>query len=63
LQIPSGLFGVLTLLSVGLVVAFLYFARDLIVPIARAILLSFLLAPAAPWLRRWQYIGRVTAVT
>jgi predicted PurR-regulated permease PerM len=45
-----------------LVVAFLYFARDVIVPIALAILLSFLLAPAVRWLRRW-HIGRVTAVT
>jgi predicted PurR-regulated permease PerM len=45
-----------------LVVAFLYFARDIIVPIALAIMLSFLLAPAVRWLRRW-YLGRVTAVT
>jgi predicted PurR-regulated permease PerM len=61
-QIPSGFFGVLVLLTVGLVVAFLYFARDVIVPIALAILLSFLLAPAIRWLRRW-HLGRVTAVT
>jgi predicted PurR-regulated permease PerM len=61
-QIPSGFFGVLILLTVGLVVAFLYFARDLVVPIALAVLLSFLLAPAVRWLRRW-HIGRVTAVT
>ena len=61
-QIPSGFYGVLTLLSVGSVVAFLYFARDLIVRIALAILLGFLLSPAVRWLRRW-YIGRVTAVT
>jgi predicted PurR-regulated permease PerM len=45
-----------------LVVEFLYFARDVIVPIALAVLLSFLLAPAVRWLRRWN-IGRVTAVT
>ncbi len=61
-QIPSGFSGVLILLTVGLVVAFLYFARDVIVPIALAVLLSFLLAPAVRWLRRW-HIGRVTAVT
>src|SRR6516225_978184 len=53
--------GVLTLLAVGLVVAFLYFARDVVVPIALAILLSFLLAPLVRWLRRW-HLGRVTAV-
>jgi predicted PurR-regulated permease PerM len=61
-QIPSGLFGVLTVLTAGLVVAFLYFARDVIVPIALAVLLSFLLAPAVRWLRRLQ-MGRVAAVT
>jgi predicted PurR-regulated permease PerM len=61
-QIPSGLFGVLTVLTAGLVVAFLYFARDVVVPIALAVLLSFLLAPAVRWLRRLQ-LGRVTAVT
>ena len=61
-QIPSGLFGVLAFLTTGLVVAFLYFARDVIVPITLAILLSFLLAPAVRWLRRW-HVGRVTAVT
>ena len=61
-QIPSSLFGGLAFLTTGLVVAFLYFARDVIVPITLAILLSFLLAPAVRWLRRW-HIGRVTAVT
>jgi predicted PurR-regulated permease PerM len=61
-QIPSGLLGVLTVLTTGLVVAFLYFARDVIVPVALAVLLSFLLAPAVRWLRRLQ-IGRVAAVT
>jgi len=39
----------------------LYFAHDVIVPIALAVLLSFLLAPAVRWLRRW-HIGRVVAV-
>jgi predicted PurR-regulated permease PerM len=61
-QIPSGLFGILTVLAAGLVVAFLYFARDVIVPIALAILLSFLLAPAVRWLRRL-HLSRVPAVT
>jgi predicted PurR-regulated permease PerM len=61
-QPSSGIFGVLTLLTVGLVVAFLYFARDVIVPIALAILLSFLLAPAVRFLRRW-HLGRVAAVS
>ena len=60
-QLRSGPMGVQTLLTVGLVVAFLYFARDVVVPIALAVLLSFLLAPAVRWLRRW-HLGRVTAV-
>src|SRR5215831_7782064 len=58
-QIPSGF---LTVLTIGLVVAFLYFARDVVIPITLAILLSFLLAPAVRWLRRW-HLGRVPAVT
>ena len=52
----------LSVLTSGLVVAFLYFARDVIVPMALAVLLSFLLAPAVRWLRRW-HIARVPAVS
>jgi predicted PurR-regulated permease PerM len=51
----------LVFLSVAVVVGFLYFARDVVVPITLAILLSFLLSPAVRALRRCQ-IGRVTAV-
>jgi predicted PurR-regulated permease PerM len=51
----------LTILAAGVVVAFLYFGRDVIVPITLAILLSFLLAPAVRWLRRLR-MGRVAAV-
>jgi predicted PurR-regulated permease PerM len=58
--IPVGLFGVLSALTIGLVVASLYFVRDIIVPIALAVLLSFLLAPAVRGLRRLQR-GRVPA--
>jgi predicted PurR-regulated permease PerM len=36
----------LKLLTSGMIVAALYFGRDIIVPIALAILLSFLLSPA-----------------
>jgi len=60
-SVPSGLFGVLTVLTAGLVVAFLYFARDVIVPITLAVLLSFLLTPAVRGLRRLR-MGRVAAV-
>ena len=51
----------LTLLTSGVVVAALYFARDILVPFALAVLLSFLLAPAVRWLRRIG-AGRVIAV-
>jgi predicted PurR-regulated permease PerM len=51
-----------SLLTAALVVAFLYFARDVIVPITLAVLLSFLLAPAVRGLRRLG-VGRVSAVT
>ena len=61
-QISSGLFGVLAVLTAGLIVAFLYFARDVIVPITLAVLLTFLLAPAVRVLRRWR-MGRVAAVS
>ena len=48
------------LCGVVLIVAVLYWAQAVIVPIALAVLLTFLLAPAALWLQRW--IGRVPAV-
>src|ERR1700757_887925 len=59
---PSRFSGVLTFLTSGLIVAILYVARDIIVPITLAILLSFLLSPAVRALRRLR-IGRVIAVT
>jgi predicted PurR-regulated permease PerM len=58
---PPGLAGVLTFITLGLVVAALYLAREILVPLALAVLLSFLLAPAVHWLRHLR-AGRVTAV-
>ena len=43
-----------------LVIAILYWAQAVLVPIALAILLSFVLAPPVTWLERW--VGRVPAV-
>jgi predicted PurR-regulated permease PerM len=60
-QVPPGLFGMLTLLMSGLVVAILYFARDIFIPITLVVLLSFLLAPTVRWLRRLG-VGRAVAV-
>jgi predicted PurR-regulated permease PerM len=52
----------LIVFSSGLTVVVLYFARDIIVPITLALLLSFLMSPIVRALRRLR-IGRVTAVT
>src|SRR5438876_3818254 len=52
----------LPILTAGVVVAFLYFARDIVVPITLAVLLSFLLAPAVRGLCRLG-MGRVAAVS
>jgi predicted PurR-regulated permease PerM len=53
--------GALTVLVAGVVVAALYFAREILVPVALALLLSFLLAPVVRWLRRLR-MGRAGAV-
>ncbi len=60
-DLPRGMFGMLAVLVAATVIAILYFAREVFVPITLAILLSFLLAPAVRWLRRLR-VGRVTAV-
>ena len=52
----------ITIVLVGVVVvATLYFAREVLVPIALALLLSFVLAPLVQLLRRW-YLPRSVAV-
>lgn len=43
------------------IVAALYFAQTVFIPLAFAVLLTFLLAPAVTWLERWR-IGAVFAV-
>ena len=42
------------------IVASLYFGRELLVPLALAVLLTFILAPLVTWLQRW--LGRIGAV-
>src|SRR5260221_6821675 len=49
------------LFVVALVIAALYVAREFLVPLALAVLISFLLAPLAGRLERWK-IGRVPSV-
>ncbi len=56
-----GLSAMVVFLSCAAVVAILYVARELLVPITLAVLLSFLLAPVVRWLN-CRGVGRVTAV-
>jgi predicted PurR-regulated permease PerM len=61
-QIPAVPGSALTMLLVGVVaIAALYFGREVLVPIALALLLSFVLAPLVNLLRHW-YVPRVIAV-
>src|ERR1700760_2450337 len=52
---------VTAILVVGGIVAALYFARDVLVPIALALLLSFVLAPLVRRLQSWRF-PRIIAV-
>jgi predicted PurR-regulated permease PerM len=61
-ELPRGVFGMMVVLVTATVIAALYFAREVFVPITLAILLSFLLAPAVRLLRRLR-VGRVAAVS
>jgi predicted PurR-regulated permease PerM len=53
--------GLATLASGAIIIAALYFGRNVLVPLAMALLLSFVLAPGVRRLRRW-HVGRVTSV-
>jgi predicted PurR-regulated permease PerM/GAF domain-containing protein len=57
---PAGS-SILTAGGIVLAIAGLYFGRDLFVPFALAILLSFALTPLVNWLRRWR-LPRIAAV-
>lgn len=65
LDARSGLSGVRgespTAITVGIVIAALYFGRDILVPLAMAVLLSFMLAPVVAWLERLR-VPRIPAV-
>lgn len=58
---PNTNSGSATLISVVIVVAVLYFARVVFIPLALAVLFAFLLAPLVTRLRRWG-VWRVPAV-
>ncbi|HTL56148.1 MAG TPA: AI-2E family transporter [Candidatus Limnocylindrales bacterium] len=55
---PNGNSGSITLLTVLIVVAVLYFGRMVFVPLALSVLLAFLLAPVVSRLQRWG-LGRI----
>ena len=42
------------LASVCVVIAALYFAQDVLIPLALATLLTFLLTPLVQWFERWR---------
>ncbi len=56
----SALAGIWTVSLATFIVATLYFARDLLIPLTLAALLTFLLAPLVKRLERW--LGRIAAV-
>ena len=56
----DALVGIWTLALTAFVVAALYFARELFIPLALSALLTFLLAPLVTRFERW--IGRIAAV-
>ncbi len=56
----DALVGIWTVMLTGFIVATLYFARELLIPLALSALLTFLLSPLVTRLERW--IGRIAAV-
>ena len=60
IAVAEALVGMWKVTLTAFVVAALYFARDLLIPLALAALLTFLLAPLVTRLERW--IGRIAAV-
>lgn len=52
---------ILTLAAIAVIIAALYLAKDVLVPLTLAVLLSFLLSPICDWLER-RGLGRVPAV-
>ena len=56
----KALVGIWAVLLTSFIVAALYFGRDILIPVALAALLTFLLAPLVTYLQRW--LGRIGAV-
>ena len=58
---PERIARLLTMASILIVVCVLFVAREVLVPLALAMLFSFLLAPVVTRLERWRF-GRIPAV-
>lgn len=56
----TALVGIWTILLTAFVVSVLYFGRELLIPLALAVMITFLLAPVVARIERW--IGRIAAV-
>ena len=56
----GALVGIWAILLVSFVIAVLSIGKEILIPIALAALITFLLAPVVSWLERW--IGRIAAV-
>ncbi|MFN2476661.1 MAG: AI-2E family transporter, partial [Chthoniobacterales bacterium] len=56
----DALVGLWTVALTAFVIAALYFARELLIPLALSALLTFLLSPLVTRLERW--LGRIVAV-
>ena len=60
-ELSAAISAAITTVIVLIAIAVLYFGREIFIPFALAILLSFMLAPAVGWLRR-AHIPRIPAV-
>src|SRR5215204_5593198 len=56
----SALAGIFTVLLTAFVITLLYVGREILIPLALAVMLTFLLAPLVAWMERG--IGRIAAV-
>src|SRR5438105_13877305 len=56
----AALIGIWTVLLSAFVITFLYVGREILIPLALAIMITFLLSPVAAHFERW--IGRIAAV-
>jgi predicted PurR-regulated permease PerM/methylmalonyl-CoA mutase cobalamin-binding subunit len=56
----NALVGIWTLVLTASVIGTLFYAREILIPLALSALLTFLLSPLVTWIERW--VGRITGV-